>query len=679
MSSFFKKNVIVFVYAVLILSTLLVFWQVYNFDFVNYDDGYYVYENPHVSNGLTGDSIIWAFTTTHKGYWQPLTWLSLIINRQLFGPGPGGFHLINVFLHLANTLLLFAVLRKMTGSLWQSAFVATAFALHPMHVESVAWIAERKDVLSTLFLLLTLTAYVYYVRNTSYPYNRNSTKPKYTTKTNNRNSTKPRYNTPLRYLLTLLLFFLGLLAKPMLITLPFLLLLLDYWPLRRFDPDQARKGLSRKKRKSSPAYDKRKILLRVIIEKIPFFIIAAVSGVVTFLTQRAGGVIVGIDKIPLNERIINAVFSYAAYIGKLFWPFNLAVNYPFNSSTVASITPVQLVLYALLLGGLSLLAFYFWSSRKYLLVGWLWFLGTLIPVIGLVQFTGSSYADRFTYIPYIGLFIMIGWGLPGFLSKWPYRKFALGISAAVVLATLGIGAYLQTGVWKNSITLFSHATKVTTGNYFAYNNLGTAYEKLGRLQDAAEAYQQAIRIKPDFTEVHFNLGNVYTNLGRYQEAINAYRQAIKIKPDFKDVYYNLGNAYLALNRNQEAVESFNQAIKIKPDFEDAHFNLGTAYLNLGYYKEAIETYQQVLRIGSDSSEEIYCNLGVAFYNLGRYPEAIESLRQAVKIKPDYVDAHANLGFIYLTAGDKDSALEEYKILKTLGAIQADQLYNAIQN
>lgn len=666
MFAFVKRNVIIFIYAGLIVSTLLVFWQVGNFDFVNYDDNFYVYENPNVLNGLSGDSFIWALTTNYKGYWQPLTWLSLIINSQLFGPGPGGFHLVNVFLHLASTLLLFAVLKKMTGSIWQSAFVAAAFALHPMHVESVAWIAERKDVLSTLFLLLTLTAYINYV--------------KYTPHLTGRNTNSMKKRPLLWYLLALLLFLLGLLAKPILVTVPFLLLLLDYWPLGRFDQERSRKASSRKKHKSLSAHDKRRILYRVIIEKIPFFVLSAVSVVVTFLTQRAGGLIVGINKIPLMERIINALFSYAAYIGKLFWPFNLAVNYPFNSNTVADTTIVELLLYILLLAGVSLVVFYFRSRRKYMPVGWLWFLGTLIPVIGLVQFTGSSHADRFTYIPYIGLFIMISWGLPDLLAKWRFKKHALAITAVIALTALGIIAYRQTGFWKNGITLFSRATRVTNDDYFSHYNLGVAFEKDGRLQDAADSLNQAIRLKPDFMEANYNLGNVYTNLGRYDDAIQAYQQAVKLKPDFADVYYNLGNANLTLRRYQEAIEAYRQAIKFKQNFADAYFNLGSAYLDLGYYQEAIEAYRQLLRMTPDSAPdlpEIYSNLSVAYYKQGRYQEAIESLKEAVKIEPDYTDAHANLGIIYLAAGDKDSAIEEYNILKKLGAPQADQLYNMI--
>jgi len=740
MPEFAKRNVIVFVYSALILSTLLVFWQVRNFDFVRYDDSDYVYENPHVLNGITGDSIIWAFTTNHTGYWHPLTWLSYMLDCQLFGKNPGPMHLINLFLHLANTLLLFAVLRKMTGStsspqagaLWPSAFVAAAFAIHPMHVESVAWIAERKDVLSTLFLLLTLAAYVSYVRRRGL----------------------------IRYVLTLLLFALGLLAKPMLVTLPFLLLLLDYWPLNRFsiaDPEKSEgfPGLSprnffeisegcrlsidiSKNRKSEIGNWK---FFRLLIEKIPFLVLAAVSSVITFLAQLKSSTVAPINALPLKDRIANAFLSYTRYTGKLFWPQNLAVFYPFDANSFAF---WQVAMCVLLLIMIFILVIRFGRNRKYLPVGWFWFAGTLVPVIGLVQVGGQAYADRYTYIPYIGLFIMLAWGLPELLSKWPYRKFALGMAATMALIVTGIAANAQVSNWNNSITLFSHAIKVTHNNATAHNNLGnaylnlgryqdavesfkqairikpglteahinlgTAYNKLGRYQDAIEAYKQAIRIKPDFAEAHCGLGASYVNLGRYQDAVESFKQAIGIKPDFVKAYQGLGTAYVNLGRYQEAIESFKQTISIKPDLTEAYINLGAAYRNLGRYQDAIETYKQAVRIKPDFTDayvtlgvtydklgryqeaieswkqairikpdfaEVYSNLGAAFYELGRYQDAIESFKQAIRIKPNYVDAHSNLGLIYLATGDKDSALEEYKILKTLGAKEADQLYNLI--
>jgi tetratricopeptide (TPR) repeat protein len=698
-----RKITVISVYSVLTLSTLLVFWQVRNFDFAKYDDNIYVYENPHVLKGLTPDGIIWAFTTDCSAHWHPLTWLSLMLDCQLFGANPGRMHLMNVILHLVNTLLLFAILKKMTGALWPSAFVAAAFALHPMHVESVAWITERKDVLSTLFFLLTLAAYAGYVR-------------------------RP---TVFRYITALAAFALGLMAKPMLVTLPFLLILLDYWPLLR---------MSILNRQSSTLNSKFSIL-NAVFEKIPFFALSVVSSVITFLIPLGSGVMEHIDALSFKDRIANAFLSYARYIGKLFWPRNLAVFYPFDADNFAS---RQVAMCVLLLIVISILVIRFGQNRKYLPVGWFWFVGTLVPVIGFVQVGMQSLADRYTYIPYIGLFIMIAWGLPELLSKWPQRKIAFGLSMVIVLTTLGICTHQQVSYWNNSITLFSHAIEVTQNNYLAYNSLGVAYYSLGRYQetiesckqaikikpgytqahynlglaysrlgrwqeavesnkqavrikpnyaeahndlgvtygnlgrwqDAIEEYQQTIKIKPDYADAHYNLGIAYGKLGRSQEAIDAYRQAIRIKPGYAQAHYNLGVAYSRLVRWQEAVESYKQAVRIKPDYADAHYNLGVAYSRLVRWQEAVESYKQAVRIKPDYADAHY-NLGIAYGSLGRYQETIKSCKQAIRIKPDYAMAHYALGVAYFLIGDKESALEEYKILKTMDADKANELFNLI--
>ena len=566
-----KKTLVPLIYFALAVSTLLVFCQARNFDFINYDDNEYVSENQHVLNGLTQDGIIWAFTTTpHVGNWHPITWLSLMLDCQLFGTNAGWMHFVNLLLHIANTLLLFAVLKKMTGSLWPSAFVAAAFALHPMHVESVAWIAERKDVLSTLFWMLTLLAYVSYVKRPA----------------------------TLRYLVTITIFAIGLLTKPMLVTLPFVLLLLDYWPLNRFDSPKA----ERQSHRTVPVVNKRQILYRIIIEKIPFFALVAVSSVITFLVQRAGGAIVNINALPLKDRAANAFLSYARYIGKMFWPQNLAVFYPFDADSFAF---WQVAMCVLLLLVISIFVIRFGRNQKYLLVGWFWFVGTLVPVIGFVQVGIQAYADRYTYISYIGLFIMIAWGLPELLSKWPQRKIALGMAAAMVLTAMGIGAYRQVGYWSNSIALFSHAIEVTQNNALAHYNLGVAYGKLGRHQDAMEAYQQAIRIKPDYADAHCNLGAAYGKLGRNKDAIKSYKQAIRIKPDNAESHNNLGAAYGKLGRYQEAIESLKQAIRIKPDYANAHNNLGFAYLMTGDKGSALEEYKILKTLDAEQANELF--------------------------------------------------------------------------
>jgi Flp pilus assembly protein TadD len=591
MSESAKKPLVIFTYFVLVLSTLLVFWQVGNFDFINYDDDCYVYENPHVLSGLTPDSITWAFTTCYYGYWQPLTWLSLMMDCQLFGPAPGWFHLVSLFLHLASTLLLFAVLKKMTGSLWPSAFVAAAFALHPMHVESVAWISERKDVLSTFFLMLTLAAYVGYVKRPSV----------------------------FRYLITLAFFVIGLLAKPMLVTLPFLLLLLDYWPLNRLDSHGHK-------------HDGRKILYRMLIEKIPFFILAVVSGIITFLTQQAGAVIIDVKAIPMKDRIANVFFSYATYMGKMFWPQGLTLHYPL--SAISTITPGRFVLCVLLLAGVSFLAIRFWRTRKYLLVGWFWFVGMLLPVIGFVQFTWTPYADRFTYIPYIGLFIMVAWGLPELLAKWTQRKIALGISMIIVLTTLGMCSHRQVSYWSDSFTLFSHAVEVTQDNYVAYNDLGLACDDRGRSTEAIECFSKAISIMPDFAEAHMNLGNVYGKLGRSAEAIDAYQQAIKFRPDYAEARYDLANEFRSQGRYDEAAGQYSAALSFKPDWPDCMNNLALLISIYPQIKnrdtnEAVSLASRACQLTNYKDPVFLCTLAAAYASAGRFSEAVDTANKAL--------------------------------------------------
>ncbi len=586
-----KKYFVLFSYLALIVATFLVFGQLRHFDFINHDDNDYVYENQHVLKGLNWDNVVWAFTTNCASNWHPLTWLSLMFDCQLFGANSGKMHLVNLLFHMANTLALFEVLRKMTGSLWSSVFVAAAFALHPMHVESVAWITERKDVLSTLFFLLTLFAYLSYVRRPGL----------------------------FRYFLTLLLFALGLLAKPMLVTLPFVLLLLDYWPLERIQTGKFS-------------------VSKLILEKVPFIVLSIISSVITFLVQLRGTAVIYIDAFPLKDRIANAFISYAIYIGKMFWPANLAIFHPFE---VDNFVFLSAVIYVLLLLIISIFVVWFGRTQKYLPVGWFWYLVTLVPVIGFVQVGYQSFAERYTYIPYIGLFIIITWGLPLLLSRWPQRNIALVPSAVITLLILGISAYKQVGYWKNNFTLYPHAIEVTQNNFIAYNNLGVAFTNAGSYQEAVDAYKKSLAIKPDY-EVYFNLGVACHKLGRWQEEEDAYKQCIKRKPDYAVAYLNLCITYNTLGRYQDAIAICKQAIKIKPDFAEAYYNLGFNYAALG-----------------------------------NWPDAMNAWGQAVKIKPNYIDAHYNLGVAYLATGDKDSALEEYKILKNLNTEKANQLFKLI--
>jgi tetratricopeptide (TPR) repeat protein len=661
----------------LAIVTFAAFWQVLFYGFTNLDDDLYVTENPDVQGGLSRQSIVWAFRAPHQAFWHPLTMLSHMLDCELFGLNPHGHHLTNILLHIANTLLLFIVLNRMTGGFWKSAFVAAAFALHPLHVESVAWVAERKDVLSTLFWMLTMLAYLYYVR-------------------------RPNI---IRYSLTLLAFALGLMAKPMLVTLPFVLLLLDYWPLERLqfgrDVKVQKKGATDIRYKWSGPPGR----IKLILEKVPFLALSAVFSVITIFTQKSEEALA--LNLSLTIRISNAMVSYLAYIRKMVWPSGLAAFYPHPGSNL----PLwQAGAAFAVLAGISVLAIYLAQRRKYLFTGWFWYIGTLAPVIGLVQIGSYAMADRFTYIPLTGLFIIIAWGADGLLAGRPKGKIVLSISAAAALSALLICTSFQVRYWRNNTTLFEHAIKVTTNNFLAYNNVGFAYGELGRWTEAMEAFRQAIKIRPDYTEAYNNLGVAYNKFGRYAEEIEAYKQAVKIKPDYAKAHYNLGVAYSKLGRLTEAMEAFQQAINLKPDYVEAHYNLGVAYGELGRWTEAIEAHKQAIRIRPDNADahsnlgnaydklgrltealeafrqavrvkpddaDAHCNLGNAYSKLGRWKEATEAYKQAVKIKPDYAKSHYNLGVAYLQTGDKASALEEYKILKSLDAEKANKLFNLI--
>jgi tetratricopeptide (TPR) repeat protein len=617
-----KKSLVISIYFALLISTLLVFWQVRHFDFINYDDSVYVYENPHILNGLTAGSIRWAFTTGFAEFWHPLTWISLMLDCQLFGASAGRIHLVNLLLHIANTLLLFIVLKKMTGALWQSAFVAALFALHPLHVESVAWVSERKDVLSTFFWLLAMLAYAQYVK-------------------------KPGI---VRYLLTLLIFALGLMAKPMLVTLPFVFLLLDYWPLER------------------------KISRHLVVEKIPFIVLSIASSVIAFIAQQSRKSFLSFVAIPsLKFRIANALISYMKYIEKMFYPAGLA---PFYPHPVENVSVLYAIISAVFLLLVTIVVIRFAKNHRYLVTGWFWYLGTLIPVIGIIQVGNHAMADRYTYITLTGLFIIIAWGLPELFAKLPQRKIILGAAMIIVLTALGICAGRQTSYWKNSVILFSHANDVTQNNYVAYNSLGDAYGRLGRLSQAIEVFDRAIEISPGYDEARYNLGVAYAKMDRWPEAIEAYERVLKINPDYIEAYNNLGVAYGKIGRVTEAIEFYQHAIKLKPDYAEAYYNLGRLFGNNGRTDEAIDAYKQAIKIKPDLAQA-HNNLGRIFANSDRWHEAIEAYKQAVKFKPDLFEAHNNLGYAYLAVGDKNSALAEYNILKSLNPQLADKLLNQI--
>ena len=560
------KNLIpVLICLALAILTVITFGTLKDCGFINFDDNIYVYENAYVQSGLNWNSIGQAFFSFElvkiSGYWHPLTWLSLMLDYQIFGLNPSGYHLMNLLFHVLNTILLFLIFRRMTKTLWPSAFVAALFAIHPLHVESVAWITERKDVLSTFFWMLTMGAYSYYVEHPGFR----------------------------RYFFVLLFFILGLMSKPMLVTLPFVLLLLDYWPLQRFQeikpdhkvqPEVSKSVTSDKQKKKSkkknaiaiketlevkkpadPEY-KWSLIYPLLWEKVPAFCPGNTFEYRNIYRRTKSRSYLIIEELPLGVRIGNALVSYITYIGKMIWPSNLAVLYPYPGL----LPPWQVLGSVFLLIAITLVVIWRVKKFPYLATGWLWYIGTLVPVIGIVQVGSQAMADRYTYIPLIGLFIMVAWGVPDLLKKWNYRKEILLASSALSILCLSIITWTQVGYWQNNITLYDHTLKVTDNNWLIYNNRGIAYNGLGNYRQAIEDYDRAIEIKPDYAEAYYNRGIVYVALGNYRQAIEDYSRAIEIKPGYAEAYYNRGIAYNGLGNYRQAIEDFSRAIEIKPDY-----------------------------------------------------------------------------------------------------------------
>jgi tetratricopeptide (TPR) repeat protein len=579
-----QKTLRILVILFLILGTIVVYWQVRNHDFLNYDDEGYVTENYHVQAGLTREGIVWAFTTFHVCNWHPLTWLSHMFDCHMYGLNSGGHHLTSLLFHVLNTLLLIVVLRRMTDSFWPSAFVAALFALHPLHVESVAWVAERKDVLSTFFWITTMWSYVLYVD-------------------------RPGFG---RYLLVLLLFALGLMAKPMLVTLPFVLLLLDYWPLGRLELMPSCTD-NIQNQSSKYAIREGSNVLRLLWEKAPLFFLAVVSAVVTFVAQQAGGAVETLEVLPLDLRITNALVSYLRYIGKTLWPHSLAVFYP---PLGHSLPMWQAIFSGLILLSVSVLAMRLARKYPYLIVGWLWYLGTLVPVIGVVQVGSQAMADRYTYVPLIGVFIIIAWGVRDLVSRWYHLKAAVLASVGVMFGALMICTWIQVSRWNNSISLFRHAVDVTVDNSLAYNNLGNALLDQDRIEEAMGHFCAALQIRPDDANAHDNLGLALAKQSRLEEAMRHFYEALRIKPDHVRAHYNLGVALASQGKPQNAMYHFSKAVEIKPDYAKAHLNLGAVLANQGMLKQAVDHFSEALRINPAFSE--------AKYNLKR---ALEDIRK----------------------------------------------------
>jgi protein O-mannosyl-transferase len=590
------------VYLLLFLATFAVYGQVRHFDFVNFDDPEYVTENNHVRAGLTWDGLSWACTSYDAENWFPLTWISHMADCQFFGLRSGWHHLTNVLLHALGSLLLFAALKRMTGALWRSAFVAFLFALHPLHVESVAWIAERKDVLCAFFWFLTLWCYARYAQ-------------------------QPGVR---RYLLVVLGFSCGLMAKPMTVTLPFVLLLLDVWPLRRANR------------------------LAILWEKLPFFALAAGVSVVTYVAQQQGHAVQSLHALPAGLRVANALVTYIAYIARMFWPTKLAVFYPYSHKLPGW--------YALAAGatlaGITAQALRWFRSCPYLAVGWFWYLGTLVPVIGLVQVGGQSSADRYTYLPTVGLAIMLSWGTADILKRWPRARTMVAVSALAACSACVVLTWIQLAYWANTESLFRHAVDVTSDNYIAHNNLADYYLSKLRNDEARTHVIEALRIQPNYAEAHVNLATIFRRTEKTVEAEREYRVALTLQPRNVEGHSGYGALLFNQGRANEALREFWEAVQLRPEYAEGHFVLGRMFASMGRTDQAIPEFLEALRLRPDHADAHH-SLGVALLSRGRLNEALAEFRAEAQLKPMDASIHNNLGQLLASLGRLDEAIGQF--------------------
>ena len=565
------------IYVALIVVTLAVFGQVHQFDFVNIDDDKYVTENSYVQSGITLNGVLWAFSTTHAEYWHPLTWLSLMFDYQLFGLNAGGYHVINLIIHIMSTLLLFWLFNRMTGEIWKSVFVAALFALHPLRVESVVWVAKRRDVLCVFFWMLTLCLYFYYTQ-------------------------KPVIK---RYLLVIFSFILALLSKPMVITLPLVMILLDYWPLKRFESK------------------KENLFSWQLKEKIPFFVLTAVFSVITIYARDYSTIKI----FSLNSRFANALVSFTTYLEKTFWPHDMTVLQLFSDKFPTG----QVLGSILLIIVISFAAIIAAKRLPYLFVGWLWYAITILPTLGIIQFGHLAMSDHHTYLPSIGIAVMLAWGFSLLFPCEELHKKILLPAGIIFIAIMAVLTWKQCGYWKNNTELYNHALMVTKDNALIHSNLGLALSEEGKNEEAINHFNEAIRLKPDFSPAYLNRGVAYGKLGQYQQAIANYNEVVSLKPDDNSAYYNRGNAYYSLGQYPQSIKDYSEAISLAPNYLLAYLNRGNAYTKLGQYQKAVEDYSSVIRL-----------------------------------KADFAEAYSNRGIIYLLQGNKERGCHDAKKVCELG-------------
>jgi tetratricopeptide (TPR) repeat protein len=656
-----RRDIVISV--LLVVATAVVYGPAARHDFINLDDPGYVTGNGNVQNGLTVESLGWALTAIQEANWHPLTWLSHMVDWQLFGPWAGGHHLMSVALHAASAVLLFWLLRRMTAAAWPSAFVAALFALHPLHVESVAWVAERKDVLSTLLGFLALLFYVRYAARPSLA----------------------------RYVPVFVFLALGLMAKPMLVTLPFVMLLLDYWPLGRYPLRIANcelriqtapaRGLFKSairdpqsvnsfgRTSALPARHNLGSGGRLVLEKLPLFALVAASCVITFIAQHRGGAMRLTENLDFSQRLANALVVYVVYAGRMAWPADMAVFYPY-----AVRPPSQAVLAAILLVTVTVLVLWHLRRRPYLAVGWFWYLGTLVPVIGLVQVGGQAMADRFTYLPLVGLFIAVAWGAAEWASGRRWRAWGVAAGAVLVVIACMAASARQLQYWTDSETLDRHALSVTEDNVMIHDNLGVCLFSMGRYEESAEEHEAALRIDPGYVGAHNNLGLALVKLGRLDDAKRHYNEALRLKPDYATGYVNLGLALAKVGRFEEAIQHYHEALRLAPDLGPAHDHLGSSLLSQGKREEALAEFEEALRLNPRDGAA-HNNLAIALGQSGRTDEAISHLRESLRLNPRDAGAHNNLGFALGQLGRTQEEIAEYGEAIRLSPKYASPRYN----
>ena len=620
-----RRQLSTVLYGVVLLTGLLGYEPMRHNSFVDYDDVDYITQNTQVLGGLTAEGFVWAFTETDRtANWHPLTWLSHMLDVQLFGVNPLAHHSVNLLLHLANTLLLFWIFYRVTGAAWPSFFIAAVFALHPLHVESVAWASERKDVLSGLFWMLTILTYIFYAE-------------------------KPGI---LRYLAVVLCFILGLMAKPMLVTLPFVLLLLDYWPLERFalkPPIQMRP------------------LGRLLAEKIPLFVLSAASCVVTFMVQQHAGAMRRGENYSLLTRLSNAAAAYMGYIGKFFYPVKLAVLYPHPGNTLPLWQPLAAIATILVI---TVAVFILGIRKRYLLIGWLWYLGTLVPVIGLVQVGSQAMADRYTYLPIIGLCVMLAWGVRELVSKWKYGHVAVGVLISVTLAAMTLGTRHQAAFWKDTLSLYKHTLDVTENNFVIHGNYGNALREEGDLGAAVDHLETALRIRPDYVGAMNNLGMALRSQGKIEEAFTQWRKAIQLAPFHPQINANMGVNLTIQGRYDEAIPYLKTILQTNPDFPNICFILGEAYARKGDSVSACGYYMAELKNKPDNLSALH-GLALSYAQQGRIKEAVDQWNRVLLLDPASVDTRLNLAFAMIQTGQYPAAAEYFKAALQLEPTRPD--------